>query len=147
MKTPIRETSFTLISQIVQLWQNETQILLDKNGLSQPEFTMLASAYSLCTKAKNTTQVNLCNYAGVKQMNASILLRKLQNRKFLSRKEHPIDTRAKTVQLTPLGEQTAAKILNEIEEINKHFFQLSKSDETAFNNKLKQIRDSKLVQE
>jgi DNA-binding MarR family transcriptional regulator len=136
------ETTFTLINQVVDLWNIKTLLILKKHNLSHPEFTMLASAHYMCNVTKNATQIDICTHAGIKQMNASILLRKLQTRKFLSRKEHPIDTRAKTVHLTPLGEQTATKILNEIEVINKHFFQLTTSNETAFANKLQEIRDA-----
>lgn len=139
---PTLESSFILITRVVELWNNEVTQLLNEHTLTQSEFTMLASIYSHTKESQSVTQVNLCTYTGIKQMNASILLRKLQDRKFVSRKEHPIDTRAKTVHLTKLGEQTAVEILAEIETLNYHFFQLSKESEIVFVNKLQVLRDN-----
>ncbi|MEQ1734161.1 MAG: MarR family winged helix-turn-helix transcriptional regulator [Bacteroidia bacterium] len=140
---PRSENSFVLINQVVDLWNNEMLLILKQHNLSHAEFTILSSIYSFNRlKNKNASQVDICNYAGIKQMNASILLRKLQERKFISRKEHPVDTRAKTVHLTPLGEQKAIKILAELDTLNYHFFQLTKESEIVFVNKLQALRDN-----
>jgi DNA-binding MarR family transcriptional regulator len=142
-KTPeIPEMSFMIINHVIDAWNNEMKLLLNKHSLTQTEFNMLASAYWFHLQNKSVTQVNVCSYAGIKQMNASIILRKLQVRKFLLRKEHPVDTRAKTIHLSTDGIQTTINLLTEVDKINSRFFGIPKGNETSFNKKIQEIRNS-----
>jgi MarR family transcriptional regulator, organic hydroperoxide resistance regulator len=138
-----QETTFTLLTQVLNLWQQETELAIAKYKLSQPEFALLASLHSFLKEGKSATQVDVCKHSGITQMNASILLRKLQTRKFIQRKEHLIDTRAKTVQLTEIGEQVAIDILNELNKLSTTFFQISKNNENELMKKLQEIVHSK----
>jgi DNA-binding MarR family transcriptional regulator len=138
-----QETTFTVLTQVLHLWHQETELVIAKYKLTQPEFALLASLHSFLKEGKSATQVDVCKRSGIKQMNASILLRKLQTRKFIQRKEHPIDTRAKTVQLTKIGEQVAVDILDELDKISTAFFQLTKNKEAELIKKLQEIVHSK----
>jgi DNA-binding MarR family transcriptional regulator len=140
-----QETTFNLLSQVTELWQAEVKAELNKYSLTILEFTVLSSIVHLAQNNNEIIQTAVSTYTQLKPMNMSILLRKLQARNFIQRQEHSIDTRAKTITLTPLGKETVVKITFKINEIMAMFFQLSKSQEVAFTNKLQQIRDSKLV--
>ncbi len=137
------ETSFILLSQISELWQNEIKTELDKYDLTNAEFIALSSLLWLTEQQEQVTQVNVCTYSNIKPMNTSIVLRKIQNRKFIQRKEHPVDTRAKLINLTAEGIKVTTEIVQKIEAINARFFAISPKEVNDFTKKLKDIRDTK----
>jgi DNA-binding MarR family transcriptional regulator len=137
------ETSFILLSQVSELWQDEIKTELDKYNLTNAEFVVLSSLLWLTEQQEQVTQVNVCTYSNTKPMNTSIVLRKIQNRKFIQRKEHPVDTRAKLINLTAEGTKVTNEIVQKIEAINARFFGVSAKEVADFTKKLKDIRDAK----
>ncbi|MEQ1733869.1 MAG: MarR family winged helix-turn-helix transcriptional regulator [Bacteroidia bacterium] len=135
------ESSFMLLSQITNLWQADISAELKEHHLTLTEFTILSSVYWLAQQKSEVTQVNVCTHSNTKAMNASIILRKLQALGFLKRKEHSIDTRAKTISLTPKGADIIKNILIEVNLINNRFFSISKNKEESFIKKLEDIRN------
>ena len=77
-------------------------------------------------------------------MNMSILLSKLQTKKYLQRKKHSVDTRAKTILLTPVGKDAVAKLSIQINEMSVQFFKIPQTEELKFITKILAIRDRKL---
>jgi DNA-binding MarR family transcriptional regulator len=144
MKKTTQETTYDLLQQVTELWQAEIKLELNEYNLTATEFTMLSSIAYLTQNNTEVTQTEVCNYAQIKPMNASILLRKLNVRKFVQRKEHSIDTRAKTITLTTLGEETVLKISTEISEISNRFFGIPKNRLAEFTKHLQEIRDRKI---
>ena len=72
------ETSFILLSQINELWQEEVKVELAKYNLTNAEFVVMSSLLWLAEQQEQVTQVNVCTYSNTKPMNTSIVLRKMQ---------------------------------------------------------------------
>ena len=64
----------------------------------------------------------------------SKVLRTLEEKKFITRHEHPADTRAKTIKLTPAGEAVLQKAIVCVETADMEFFHKFGTDLTAFNS-------------
>lgn len=142
-KTQQNETTFTLITQVSDLWQESINEELKKNGLTTNEFNILTSLVWLKNEHTHVTQVNICEYINVKPMNTSIIMRKLQTKKLIQRKEHPIDTRAKTISLTPIGEKKIADVVQAVDTLTVNFFNIEPSKISDFNKRILEIRNNK----
>jgi DNA-binding MarR family transcriptional regulator len=142
-KTQHHETTFTLITQVSDLWQESVNEELKKNGLTTNEFNILNSLIWLKNESAHVTQVNICEYINVKPMNTSIIMRKLQTKKLIQRKEHPVDTRAKTISLTPIGEKKIADVVQAVEALTVSFFKIEPSKIAEFNKRILEIRNNK----
>jgi DNA-binding MarR family transcriptional regulator len=142
-KTQHHETTFTLITQVSDLWQESVNEELKKNGLTTNEFNILNSLIWLKNESTHVTQVNICEYINVKPMNTSIIMRKLQTKKLIQRKEHPVDTRAKTISLTPIGEKKIADVVQAVEALTVSFFKIEPSKIAEFNKRILEIRNNK----
>ena len=66
----------------------------------------------------------------------STVLRTLQQKEFLQRKEHLTDTRAKTVGLTEEGVKIIKMAVVAVEKFDKEFFSLLGNKTTELNNNL-----------
>ena len=137
------ETTFTLITQVSDLWQESVDQELKKNGLTANEFNILTSLVWLKNESTHVTQVNICEYINVKPMNTSIIMRKLQTKKLIQRKEHPIDTRAKTISLTPVGEKKIAEVVQAVDTLTVKFFNIEPNKIAEFNKRILEIRNNK----
>ncbi|MEQ1733719.1 MAG: MarR family winged helix-turn-helix transcriptional regulator [Bacteroidia bacterium] len=142
-KTQQHETTFTLITQVSDLWQESVNEELKKNGLTNNEFNILNSLIWLKNESAHVTQVNICEYINVKPMNTSIIMHKLQTKKLIQRKEHPVDTRAKTISLTPIGEKKIADVVQAVEALTVSFFKIEPSKIAEFNKRILEIRNNK----
>jgi DNA-binding MarR family transcriptional regulator len=66
-------------------------------------------------------------------MMVSKVLRTLEDKGFISRQEHPTDTRAKIITLTDSGAAVLQEALKVVEEADIAFFSLSEAALTGFN--------------
>jgi DNA-binding MarR family transcriptional regulator len=142
-KTNTTESSFTLLSQVIDLWQDELKAELSQYKLSYIEFTVLTSLLYLREQRNEVTQVNICTYANIKPMNASIVVRGLQAKGFIKRQEHSIDTRAKAINFTTEGLKTLQTAVTEVEALNVSFFETSQAELLKVTKKLEEIRNTK----
>ena len=142
MKTTT-ETSFTLITQVIDLWQQELKIEFRKYNLSYVEFTVLSSLLWLKEQQEEVTQVNICNYANIKPMNASIIVRGLQTKGFIKCQEHSVDTRAKAINITAEGLKKMQILTKQVEALNNTFLEIPQQDFLKFTKKLETIRNNK----
>ena len=69
-------------------------------------------------------------------MMVSKVLRTLEDKKFITRHEHPTDTRAKTIRFTPEGETVFRKALISIEQADVEFFAELGTNLPFFNSNL-----------
>jgi DNA-binding MarR family transcriptional regulator len=69
-------------------------------------------------------------------MTTSTVLRTLQAKGLVQRKEHETDTRAKTAGLTESGLKIIKQAINTVEEFDKLFFSSLEKQTEDFNNKL-----------
>lgn len=111
-----------LLGQLTTLWQRKQKRVLDPLDLTQTQFVLLAALAWLAKKSDTVTQVDIANQGNADRMMVSKVLRTLEEKKFVTRQEHKTDTRAKTINLTPLGAETLQKALTAIETADLEFF-------------------------
>ena len=130
------ESSGYLLWQITMLWQRQMKKELDKIELTHTQFVLLAVLAWLNNKMEFVTQIDLANNAKTDRMMTSKVLRTLENKGYIQRKEHKTDTRAKIVILTDKGieiTKLAAKIVNNVD--NDFFCSVNDQVDT-FNNSM-----------
>jgi len=122
-----------LLGQLTMLWQRKQKKVLDPLDLTQTQFVLLAALGWLSKKSNAVTQVDIANQSNADRMMVSKVLRTLEDKGFLTRKEHETDTRAKTIRLTASGEVVLQKALIEIENADLEFFAAPDVDLGKFN--------------
>jgi DNA-binding MarR family transcriptional regulator len=122
-----------LLGQLTMLWQRKQKKVLDPLDLTQTQFVLLAALGWLSKKNNAVTQVDIANQSNADRMMVSKVLRTLEDKGFITRKEHETDTRAKTIGLTTNGEVVLQKALIEIENADLDFFAMSDPALSEFN--------------
>ena len=95
---------------------------LDTIGITHTQFIILATTFRLNQKSDLVTQVEIANASMTDKMMVSKVLRALEKKGWVGRKEHPIDTRAKTISITQSGTVTLKKTLEIVFHVEKEFF-------------------------
>lgn len=122
-----------LLGQVTTLWQRKHKKVLDPMNLTQTQFELLAALAWLSRQNDNVTQVNIANQSNSDRMMVSKVLRTLEEKKFISRKGHETDTRAKIIKLTDEGAKVLQKALTAIENADIDFFSAIGSKLSSFN--------------
>ncbi len=130
------DSSGFLLWQVTNLWQREIKKALEDFGLTHSQYVLLASIHWLTLHNKEVTQIVLSNHTKIDPMTTSTVLRTLQQKGFLQRKEHVTDTRAKTVELTEEGVKIIKMAVVAVEKFDKEFFSLLGNKTTELNNNL-----------
>ena len=131
-----------LLGQLTILWQRKQKRVLDPLDLTQTQFVLLAALAWLSKESDTVTQIDIANQGNADRMMVSKVLRTLEEKKFVTRKEHKTDTRAKNINLTPLGAAILQKALIAIETADLEFFSHSGVNISALNATM-----SKLINE
>jgi len=137
------DSSGFLLWQVTNLWQREIKKALEKHGLTHSQYVLMASIYWLTLNNEQVTQVLLSNHTKIDPMTTSTVLRALQAKGLVQRQEHATDTRAKTVELTPLGKEVVQLAVPTVEQFDNDFFSPLKEDIDEFNRKLALLLDFK----
>jgi MarR family transcriptional regulator, organic hydroperoxide resistance regulator len=116
------ESSGFLLWQVTNLWQREIKKALEKYGLTHSQFVLMASIHWLTIHKSDVTQVILSDHTKIDPMTTSTVLRTLQQKGFIERQEHLIDTRAKTVKLTTNGINIIKNAIITVEKFDTEFF-------------------------
>jgi len=122
-----------LLGQLTTLWQRKLKRVLDPLDLTQTQFVLLAALAWLSKENDAVTQIDIANQGNADRMMVSKVLRTLEEKKFLTRKEHKTDTRAKTINLTSSGSAVLQKALTAIETADLEFFSNPDLDVSALN--------------
>ena len=141
LKAPNENIGY-LVWQVTMLWQRKMNNDLSEVGLTYTQFVILASLGWLLKKSKNVTQKELADFSNTDRMMVSKVLRTLQGKDLVERKEHDTDTRAKCVFLTDKGRDTLQKAFTIKLNSNDEFFK-ELSDKERFMNDLKEILNTK----
>lgn len=128
-----------LLGQLTLLWQRKQKKVLDPLNLTQTQFVLLAALGWLSRENDQVTQVDIANQGNADRMMVSKVLRTLESKKFISRREHQTDTRAKVIQLTHEGTQILQKALTAIENADIDFFSAIGSDLALFNQNMVRV--------
>ncbi len=122
-----------LLWQVNALWQRQVAAALKPYGLTQVQFALLASILWLSRVDSQLTQVRIARHAKLDVMMTSQVLRTLEQRGLIERDEHPSDTRAKIITLTPLGIERAHLAIPVVERVDDTFFGIFKKDQQTLN--------------
>ena len=125
-----------LLGQLTMLWQRKQKRVFDPLDLTHTQFVLLCALAWLSRDSDQVTQVDIANQGNADRMMVSKVLRTLEEKKFITRHEHPTDTRAKTIRLTPEGEKVLQKAIVCVETADLDFFDKLGTDITAFNSKM-----------
>ena len=139
-KTPNDSPGY-LLGQLTMLWQRKLKKVLDPLDLTQTQFVLLAALGWLSKTNSEVTQIDIANQSNTDRMMVSKVLRTLQEKGFVTRQEHETDTRAKTIRLTPDGENVLQKGLVEVENADKIFFASLDTTLSVFNKSMVQLID------
>lgn len=122
-----------LLWQVTSLWQREIRKALETYAITHSQFVLLASTHWLTVQKQEVTQVILSAHTKIDPMTTSTVLRTLQAKGLLQRREHATDTRAKTVALTAAGQQLVKKAVKTVEQFDKDFFAVLEKKLPGFN--------------
>ena len=111
-----------LLGQLEILRQRKLKKVLDPLDLTITQFVMLAAVGWLSRDNDAVTQIDIANQSSADRMMVSKVLRTLEEKKFITRQEHPTDTRAKVIKLSPAGESVLQKALISVETSDVDFF-------------------------
>lgn len=122
-----------LLWQVTNLWQRMIKQALEPYNLTHSQFVLLASIHWLTKQMQDITQITLSNHTKIDPMTTSSVLRKLELKKLIERREHSMDTRAKEVVLTDRGLGTAKEAIRVVEQFDHQFFSKLGADIPVFN--------------
>jgi DNA-binding MarR family transcriptional regulator len=134
-KSP-NESPGYLLGQVTLLWQRKQKKVLDPLDLTHTQFVLLAALGWLSKKNNAVTQVDIANQSNTDRMMVSKVLRTLEEKKFISRQEHPTDTRAKVIKLTNEGAKILQKALITVENTDIDFFSVLGNNLPSFNKNM-----------
>lgn len=138
------DSSGFLLWQVTSLWQQKIKkVLNDKYQLNHSQFVIMTSIHWLTLHNDEVTQVTLAQHTKMETMNVSQILKSLQSKNYIIRREHPTDTRAKIVFLSSTGEQLIKQAIVDVDIVDKNFFKkLGKID--PFNHSLLKLIQANL---
>lgn len=125
-----------LLGQLTMLWQRKLKRVLDPLYLTHTQFALLCALAWLSRESDQVTQVDIANQSNTDRMMVSKVLRTLEEKNFITRHEHPTDTRAKTIRLTPDGERVLQKAIICVETVDLDFFNDLGADLSSFNSNM-----------
>jgi DNA-binding MarR family transcriptional regulator len=102
-------------------WQRRQRAALQPLGLTHSQFVVLACATWFGEK-EPLSQARVGELTGVDPMTTSQILRSLEQLKYLTRRPHPEDPRAKLIAVTGAGRALAQKAVAVVEETDAAFF-------------------------
>ena len=133
------DSSGYLLWQVTSLWQRKIKRQLDTIDLTHTQFVLLASLAWLSKNQEIVTQIEIANHSKTDRMMVSKVLRTLQEKGFITRKEHEIDTRAKAITLTETGGKILQRALTMVEQVDINFFSILKDEVKPFNRNMLEL--------
>jgi len=131
------ETSGFLLWRTHNLWQMEIKNNLKPFDLTHVQFILMAGIFSLQKLKEDVTQVRLSQYVQADINMTSAVLRVLEDRKLIKRKQHDSDRRANTLKLTKTGKDLIKSAIDEVEKFEMEFFK--RTSPVEFSETLKTI--------
>jgi DNA-binding MarR family transcriptional regulator len=119
--TPEESPGF-LLWQVSMIWERRLRAALEPLNLTHMQFVLLAASAWLNHGDEAVTQVRIAAQAKVDVVMTSQVLRTLESKGLISRLQHPTDTRAKVIALTPAGKKLVRTAIGVVEREDKAFF-------------------------
>lgn len=134
-KSP-EESPGYLLANLHLLWQRKLKSILDPYNLTHTQMVLLGALGWLSNKQEHVTQVDIANQGNADRMMVSKVLRTLENKGFILRREHPTDTRAKVIELTESGAEVLQKAMTAVENADLSFFSTLGENLSSFNKQM-----------
>lgn len=112
-----------LIWRVSKYWQRGKHKLLDEFGLTGSQLELLGALYHMSRQNIEATQILLSQETEIDPMTTSTILRNLQKKGFISRRESTTDTRARIVEVTDAGVELFEKAILKVKEGQKLLFE------------------------
>jgi DNA-binding MarR family transcriptional regulator len=104
-------------------WQRMIAAALKPVGLTHVQFVLLAVLWWFVQeRGERPTQRALAQQAGTDPMMTSQVIRALEGKGHATRRQHPEDSRAIELDLTPSGKRVAIKAIKLVEAVDANFF-------------------------
>lgn len=136
-----KESPGYLVSHLTMLLHRRQKRVLDPLDLTHTQFVLLAALGWLSRSNDDVTQVDIAAQSNADTMMVSKVLRTLEGKKFITRKAHGSDTRAKVVRLTKAGAQVLQEALVAVERTDVEFFAAVGKGLPTFNKHLALLID------
>lgn len=112
-----------IMRKVSNMWQKMLNSILQKHNLTHVQFIVMAIVFRVEKMAnKALTQVQIATIAEIDVMMTSKVIRKLEAKWFLHRKEHETDARSKLVMLTQQGKELIHKMIPLVQQKDEEIF-------------------------
>ncbi|WP_433759362.1 MarR family winged helix-turn-helix transcriptional regulator [Nocardia sp. CA-135398] len=136
------ESPGLLLWQVTNRWQAAQRAALAPFDLTHVQFVLLAAlTYLAAGRGEPVMQRDLAAHAATDPMMTSQVLRALEQKGLLERRDHPHDRRAKALVPTEDGVALANRAIVEVENCDRDFFAPLDGDTGAFAGALRRLRD------
>ncbi len=105
-----------LIWKVSKYWQRGKLRLLGEFGLTGSQLELLGAIYHMSRENTEATQIILSQETGIDPMTTSTILRNLQKKGLISRRESVTDTRARIVEVTKSGSELFERAIAKVRE-------------------------------
>ncbi|MDR2950963.1 MAG: MarR family winged helix-turn-helix transcriptional regulator [Dysgonomonas sp.] len=112
-----------LIWRVSKYWQRGKHKLLDEFGLTGSQLELLGAIYQMSKREIEATQIILSQETDIDPMTTSTILRNLQKKGLISRRESTTDTRARIVEVTEAGTELFEKAIIKVKEGQNMLFE------------------------
>lgn len=130
-RDPTGDISY-LLWRISKFWQRAKFKVLDEFNLTVPQMEILGAIYHMTVNNMNISQIIISQETEIDPMTTSTILKNLEKKGLVKRKENKIDTRARIVEITEAGEQLFLKAVTKArEEQDKVFAEIDKKAMTT----------------
>lgn len=121
-QTDASESPGFIFIRTYNLWYTQIQRALREVDLTLPQFITLTVIAYLHNHGEKPTQKMISDHSGIGPMTLSQILILLEKKKFIKRREHPDDSRAKYIVLLDTGQKKVDIALPIVESIDQVFF-------------------------
>lgn len=112
-----------LIWRLSKYWQRGKHKLLDEFGLTGSQLELLGAIYHMSKNNTEATQIILSQETEIDPMTTSTILRNLQKKGLISRRESTTDTRARIVEVTDAGAELFVRAITKVKEKQEKLFE------------------------
>lgn len=119
MKLSTGATAGYLVWRLAMKWTAACDRAVAPMGLTQAQYSLLASLYGLSYSGSRPSQRELADYTGLDPIFVSKLARTLESRGLLRRDEHPADSRAVQLSLTEAGTAAVVPAIAAVRELQE----------------------------
>ncbi|MDR1809379.1 MAG: MarR family transcriptional regulator [Prevotella sp.] len=126
-----------LIWQLIRAWRRGKRKALSEFGLTAPQMDVLGSIGCLQTNGRPITQIALSQHTDIDPMTISTILKNLQKKGLITRKECKTDKRVRSVKLTDSGSDLLQKAHVKAQHNRQMVFE--SIDEEIFKEQIKQL--------